>query len=56
MSDNVASPSMFQETEVSAIEWLTYNEAVEKIRPYNVEKIEILERVDKLLREYRIYV
>lgn len=56
MSDNAASPNMFQETEVSAVEWLTYNEAVEKIRPYNVEKIAILERVDKLLREYRIYV
>ena len=54
LGSNLAS-NVFQETEVSAIEWLTYDEAVEKIRPYNIEKIAILTRVNKLLREYRIY-
>ena len=55
MSDNIGSSNIFQETEVSAVEWLTYNDAVKKIRPYNLEKISILTRVDNLLREYRIY-
>lgn len=45
----------FQETEVSAVEWLSYDDAVKKIRPYNIEKIAILTRVNTLLREYRIY-
>ena len=54
LGSNLAS-NVFQETEVSAVEWLTYDEAVKKIRPYNIEKIAILTRVNKLLREYRIY-
>ena len=52
---NFPGTCKFQETEVSAVEWLTYDDAIKKIRPYNLEKIEILTRVNKLLREYRIY-
>jgi 8-oxo-dGTP pyrophosphatase MutT (NUDIX family) len=48
--------NVFQETEVSAIAWVTYDEAKNKIRSYNLEKIEILTRVNTVLREYRIYV
>ena len=55
MSNDADNCGAFQETEVSAIEWLTYDEAIKKIRHYNLEKIEILTRVNKLLREYRIY-
>ena len=55
MSNYRDTCNKFQETEVSAIEWLTYDDAIKKIRPYNLEKIEILTRVNKLLREYRIY-
>jgi 8-oxo-dGTP pyrophosphatase MutT (NUDIX family) len=55
MNDNTNNYGAFQETEVSAIDWFTYEEAIKKIRHYNLEKIEILTRVNKLLREYRIY-
>lgn len=56
MVDKNAETPVFQKTEVSAISWVTYDEAVSKIRPYNLEKIAILTRVNTLLREYRIYV
>ena len=56
MIANTDATQVFQETEVSAISWATYDEAITKIRPYNLEKIAILTRVNTLLREYRIYV
>ena len=44
----------FQKSEVSEMKWLTFEEAIQKIRPYNIEKIEILKRVNKLLLNYKI--
>ena len=45
----------YQRTEVSKIEWKSFSEAVDVIRPYNLEKIDVLGRVNKLLAEYRLY-
>lgn len=45
----------FQASEVSDIRWVTYEEASNIIRPYNLEKLEILTRVNTLLKEYRLY-
>lgn len=42
----------FQESEVSAVELLTYEEAMEKIRPYNVERKRVLTQVHDLLSLY----
>ena len=39
----------FQFTEVGNIKWLTLSEALQKIRPYNVEKKDVLNKVNKLL-------
>lgn len=47
--------SNFQKSEVSKLEWLSLNECVRKIRPYNLEKIELIKNIDKLLGEYNIY-
>jgi 8-oxo-dGTP pyrophosphatase MutT (NUDIX family) len=41
----------FQKSEVSALKWLTYEEACEKIRPYNIEKLKMLYQIDTLLKE-----
>lgn len=45
----------FQSTEVSKLEWKTFDEALAAIRPYNLEKKSVLERVNKMLDEYRLY-
>lgn len=42
-------------TEVSKIEWKCYEDCIDSIRTYNLEKKDILERVNKLLKEYRLY-
>ena len=35
---NKINISNFQKTEVSKIEWKTFNECIDNIRPYNLEK------------------
>ena len=48
-------PSTFQETEVSQLRWVTPNEACKLIRPYNLERIKIVNLVDRVLKRYRLY-
>lgn len=45
----------FQKTEVSKIEWKTFNECRDYIRPYNLEKVDLLERVNNILNSYSFY-
>ena len=44
----------FQETEVSQIGWMTLDECIVKIRPYNLEKIEMIQNIDRVLSNYRL--
>jgi 8-oxo-dGTP pyrophosphatase MutT (NUDIX family) len=48
-------PSNYQITEVSKLEWKTIEECLESIRPYHLEKRQLITNVDKMLQEYRIY-
>lgn len=45
----------FQITEVSKMEWKTVDKCLESIRPYNLEKKEVIENINKVLQEYRLY-
>jgi len=45
----------YQETEVSDLKWMTIDECIEKIRPYNLEKVNILNKVNNVLQRYRLY-
>jgi 8-oxo-dGTP pyrophosphatase MutT (NUDIX family) len=54
--ENVDTDNLsFQKSEVSKMEWKTFDEAMELIRPYNLEKKDVLTRVNKLLSDYRLY-
>ena len=56
MDNTIAeSNSSFQKSEVSKMEWKTYDQAMQIIRPYNLEKKDVLQRVNKLLSDYRLY-
>ena len=46
----------FQRSEVSKLEWKTFNECIESIRPYNLEKRKILTNIYNLLQQYRLYL
>ena len=44
----------FQATEVSDMKWMTKEQCIEKIRPYNLEKKDILNKVSMVLDNYLI--
>jgi len=45
----------YQKAEVSKLEWKTIDECLESIRPYNLEKKNLITNINKVLQEYRIY-
>lgn len=55
MDDDEPMSENFQRTEVSKIDWLGFQECLESIRPYNLEKKEVITKINRLLQEYRLY-
>ena len=53
LSSTVHSPK-FQKTEVSKMAWFSFDECIQHIRPYNLEKINILRNLNNALKEYEI--
>jgi 8-oxo-dGTP pyrophosphatase MutT (NUDIX family) len=45
----------YQPSEVSKIEWKTLDECLKSIRPYNLEKKQLIININKVLQEYRLY-
>jgi 8-oxo-dGTP pyrophosphatase MutT (NUDIX family) len=54
MAHDNAMVNKFQETEVSDLKWLTLEECLTIMRPYNIEKKEILNKVSKVLSSYKL--
>ena len=42
------SDEFFQKSEVSDMKWLTLEECIQVIRPYSLEKIEIINKIHKI--------
>ncbi len=55
MDANVTPQAEHQTSEVSLVEWKTYEEVCQSLRPYNLEKIDVIRRVNELLTQYRLY-
>ena len=53
--NNDVSLQNFQTSEVSKIEWKTTAQCLESIRPYNLEKKQLITNINKVLQEYRLY-
>jgi 8-oxo-dGTP pyrophosphatase MutT (NUDIX family) len=45
----------YQKTEVSKIQWKTCEECLQDIRPYNLEKKQLITNINAMLLEYRTY-
>jgi len=54
-SDTNFNLNNFQKTEVSKLEWKTIDNCLESIRPYNLEKKGLIQNINKVLQEYRLY-
>jgi len=52
---NVSSLKRYQKTEVSQMRWATCEQCLQLIRPYNLEKKRLVENINAMLSEYRIY-
>jgi 8-oxo-dGTP pyrophosphatase MutT (NUDIX family) len=55
MNDAVDTIEDYQKTEVSKLEWKTFNECLECIRPYHLEKKQMITNINYMLENYRIY-
>jgi len=55
MNETVDNLQNYQKTEVSKMEWKTIDECLEAIRPYNLEKKQLITNINKVLQEYRLY-
>jgi 8-oxo-dGTP pyrophosphatase MutT (NUDIX family) len=44
-----------QTSEVGKLEWKTYDDCIDSIRAYNLEKIEMMLRIERLLNKYKVY-
>ena len=45
----------YQKSEVSKLEWKTYDECIKSIRSYNLEKLRLITNINKVLQQYRLY-
>jgi ADP-ribose pyrophosphatase YjhB (NUDIX family) len=55
MINNTKEIQEYQKSEVRNIKWVSYEECLNCIRPYNLEKINIVDKINKVLQEYRLY-
>ena len=44
----------FQKSEVSDMQWLSLEDCLTKIRPYNLERIELINNINKVLHKYSL--
>jgi 8-oxo-dGTP pyrophosphatase MutT (NUDIX family) len=54
-NENEHNLENFQKSEVSKLEWKTIDECLESIRPYSLEKKQLITNINKVLQEYRLY-
>jgi 8-oxo-dGTP pyrophosphatase MutT (NUDIX family) len=52
--NNNNSLTNFQQTEVSRLEWKTLDQCMQDIRPYHLEKKQLLKNIDAMLQQYLI--
>jgi ADP-ribose pyrophosphatase YjhB (NUDIX family) len=45
----------FQKEEVSKMEWVNLKDVIKNIRPYNLEKIHLINSVNEVINRYRLY-
>jgi len=54
-NEDTSFPKKYDTTEISKMEWKTFEQCLEVIRPYNVEKIKILSRIHQCIQDYPLF-
>lgn len=55
MNYNSIENKDYQKSEVKNMAWFNFDDCIKNIRPYNLEKLNILKRINNVLQEYRLY-
>jgi ADP-ribose pyrophosphatase YjhB (NUDIX family) len=55
LAENTSFPKKYDATEISKMEWKTYEQCLEVIRPYNIEKKNIITKVHECIQRYPIF-
>ena len=45
---------MYQKSEVSEMNWFSVDDCASRIRDYNIEKIDLIKKINKLLEKYKL--
>lgn len=53
--DDAEVNATYQKNEVSKCEWMTIDECLKRVRPYNIERLSIIESVQRVLSSYIPY-
>ena len=53
--DDTLLDTNYQKSEIGSMKWVSYEEAVQKIRPYNLEKLELLKDIHLLMGKMIIF-
>ena len=54
IKNNHITINNFQKSEVSNTKWFTLEECIKTIRPYNYERIELIQNIEKILHKYSL--
>jgi 8-oxo-dGTP pyrophosphatase MutT (NUDIX family) len=54
-NNSITNLDNYQISEVSKLEWKTYDECLESIRPYNLEKKKLITNINNVLEKYTLY-
>ena len=55
IESDIRPTKSFQKTEVSKVDWKSFDNCIGSIRKYNLEKFDLLERVNMILSRYKLY-
>ena len=55
MENNIKPNLNFQISEVSKINWFSYEDTIKQIREYNLEKIKVIKQVNTIITNYNLY-
>lgn len=55
MNSNIPKTNLYEKNEVSAVKWFNFTDALNIMRPYNIEKKKILKNLDNILKNNTIY-
>ena len=53
--EDTLNDTRYQKSEIGQMKWFTYEEAIEQIRPYNVERLDLLQDMHTLIDKYTIF-